>query len=132
MSTKHTHTSSFAHFGTVPRNVQWSWSARNEDTETVVVTLWQDEFVRRDGKVIYDRPAAHRQVRSRHGFPEMMDNMAWARDHCGGLLHVIIAIAKDPADSPRTIKECFPSKMTMRLTHLDTDTGAFTAVAESS
>ena len=92
--TKHTHTSAFAHFGTSPRNVQWSWSARNEDTKTVVVTLWQDEFARKDGCTIYERPALHRQVRSRHGYPEMMDNLTWAQAHCGGLLRVIVAIAK--------------------------------------
>lgn len=128
---KHTHTSAFAHFGTVPRNVQWSWSARNDVTKTVVVTLWQDEFTRKDGKTIYERPPLHRQVRSRHGYPEMMDNLAWAQDHCDGLLRVIVAIAKDPTASPRSIKECFPHDMIMRLSHVDFDTGAFTAIAET-
>lgn len=129
---KHTHTSAFAHFGTVPRNVQWSWSARNEETKTVVVTLWQDEFTSRDGVTVYERPALHRQVRSRHGYPEMMDNLAWAQANCAGRLRVIVAIAKDPQASPRSIKECFPSKLVMRLTHVDSDTGAFTAVADGS
>ena len=127
---KHTHTSAFAHFGTVPRNVQWSWSARNEEAKIVVVTLWQDEFQRKDGRVIYSRDSTDDQVKSRNGFPELMENLAWARDHCEGRLKVIVAIAKDISASPRSIKECFPSEMEMRVTDLDLVTGAFTAVAE--
>lgn len=122
MPSKHTHTSAFAAFGTKPRNIQWSWSARNEDTKTVVVTLWQDEFSK---GMTYERPAAHRQVRSRHGFPEMMSNMRWALDHADGLVRVIIAIARDTTESPRSIKECFPSPLIMRVVELDEETGAF-------
>jgi hypothetical protein len=59
-----------------------------------------------------------------------MDNLAWARDHCDGLLKVIIARAKDPNAEPRSIAECFPSAMVMRLRSLDTDRGAFIAEAE--
>jgi hypothetical protein len=48
-----THTAAFAHFGTRPRNVQWSWSARSEDGATVVATFWQDLFERKDGRLVY-------------------------------------------------------------------------------
>lgn len=125
MPAKHTHTSAFAAFGTKPRNVQWSWSARNEETKTVVVTLWQDEFSK---GMIYERPAAHRQVRSRHGFPEMMENMRWAIDNADGLVRMIIAVARDPSASPRSIKECFPDPRKMRITDLDEHSGAFRLV----
>ncbi len=131
MSRRWTHTSAFAHFGTKPRNVQWSWSARNEESKTVVVTFWQDQLVRREGKLIYERPGHDpRHPDRRPGFRELMDNMAWARDHCGGLLRIIVAIARDRNAEPRSIQECFPSKMSMRLTHLDTESGAFRAEAE--
>ena len=122
MPKKWTHTQAFAHFGTKPKNVQWSWSARNATTKIVVVTLWQDLFKTRG---VYDWPAGVGQ--GSLGFAELMDNLAWAQTHCGGRFHVISAIAKDPAVEPRSIKECFPTGMIMRLTHLDTTTGAFSA-----
>src|SRR5215213_6882171 len=67
MQKKWTHTAAFAHFGTKPRNVQWSWSARNEATKTVVVTLWQDEFVKKDGRLTYSRPGFDQSTRLRSG-----------------------------------------------------------------
>ena len=126
-----THTSAFAHFGTKPRNVQWSWSARSENGKTVVATLWQDLFSRKDGRLIYSRPGVDPSTPDkRPGFGELMENFSWARDHCAGSFKVIVAIAKDVKAEPRSIAECFPSKMTMKLTRLDTTTGAFTAEAE--
>lgn len=125
---KISHTAAFAHFGTKPKNVQWSWSARSEDGKTVVVTLWQDLFKRVDGKLVYERPdtdGAH--LDSRPGFRELMDNLAWARDRCDGKMALIIAIPKDRNADPRSIAECFPSKVAMRLTYLDTHTGAYSA-----
>ena len=59
-----------------------------------------------------------------------MENLAWAQENCDGRLRLIIAIAKDRNAEPRSIAECFPSKMVMRLTHLDVDTGAYVAEAE--
>jgi hypothetical protein len=59
-----------------------------------------------------------------------MKNLEWARDHCDGRFRVIVGIAKDRNARPRAIKECFPSdKLVMKLTHLDTLIGAFTAEA---
>lgn len=131
MPKKMTHTAAFAAFGTTPRNVQWSWSARTPDGTTVVVTLWQDLFKRRDGRLTYARPGFDpSNPDTRPGFRELMENLAWARDHCGGRFKVIMAIAKDPSAEPRSISECFPTKMTMKLTHLDTTAGAFVAEAE--
>jgi hypothetical protein len=130
MSKRWTHTKAFAHFGTSPRNVQWSWSARSEDGLTVVVTLWQDQFSRRGNRLVYDRSAAAPDVRRRPGFGELMENLAWARNNCAGRFNVIVAKAKDTKADPRTIEECFPSKMVMRLTSLNTESGAFLAEAE--
>jgi hypothetical protein len=130
MPKKWTHTAAFEHFGAKPRNVQWSWSARSEDEKTVVVTLWQDEFVRRDGRLVYERGGDPDNPDTRPGLRELMDNLAWARDHCDGRFRVISAVAKDRNARPRAIKECAPTKMIMRLTHLDVQLGAFTAEAE--
>ena len=125
------HTAAFAHFGTKRKNVQWSWSARDDESRTVVATFWQDQFVRKDGKLVYARPGFDPdRPDTRPGFRELMENLAWAREHCEGRISVIIARAKDPNAEPRSIAECFPSKMKMRVIELDTSTGAFIAEAE--
>jgi hypothetical protein len=129
---KWTHTEAFAHFGTKPRNVQWSWSARSDDGKTVVVTLWQDEISRKEGRLVCERPGTPEHIRRRPGFSELMENFAWAQHHCNGSFKVIIAIAKDKTADPRSIQECFPSKMAMKLLHFDAETGAFLAEAEGS
>ncbi|HEY7977318.1 MAG TPA: hypothetical protein VID67_03920, partial [Rhizomicrobium sp.] len=96
-------------------------------TKTVVATLWQDQFERRDGKVTYKRPGAIAGERRSPGLSELIENFTWARDNCDGLFNVIIAIAKDKAADPRSIQECFPSKMIMKLINFDEETGAFMA-----
>jgi hypothetical protein len=131
MAKKWTHTACFQSFGTEPKNVQWSWSARSPDGKTVVVTLWQDLFVRKDGHLTYSRPETDRKdLGARPGFGELMENLVWAREKCNGRLHVIIAIARDRNADPRSIAECFPSPMVMKLTHLDVGTGAYVAEAD--
>jgi len=126
-----THTRTFEYFGTKPKNIQWSWSGRSDDGCVVAVTLWQDMFARRDGRFVYERPGFDPdEPDTRPGFYELMENLAHARDHLDGRFNVIMAIARDLNARPRRIKECFPSKMVMRLIHLDTTTGAFKAVAE--
>src|SRR5947208_1254566 len=132
MARKWTHTSAFAYFGTAPNNVQWSWSARSADGKTVVVTLWQDHIKGREGSTICGHDSFEPSVRKRPGFRELMKNLAWARDHCGGRFHVIVAIARDRNADPRSIAECFPSPIVMRITSLNIETGAYTAESVSS
>lgn len=126
-----THTQAFAHFGTKPRNVQWSWSARNEATKTVVVTLWQDEFVKDGTRLIYRRRASYAEASdTRPGFRELIDNLAWAADNCDGHFRVIVAIARDPKANPRSIRECFPNdRLVMKLVDFDRATGEYEAVS---
>jgi hypothetical protein len=132
MAKKLTHTEAFAHFGTIPTNVQWSWSARNEETKIVVCTLWQDEFSRRGGRLVYERSkgGAWELSRKSPGFDEMKENLAWAQDNCEGRVHIIIAIPKDKTTFPHSIGECFPSKIVMNVTRLDRETGEFILEAE--
>jgi hypothetical protein len=130
MAKKWTHTAAFAYFGTKPRNVQWSWSARSDDGKTVVVTLWQDEFKRQGNKMVYARPGNLEEPDTRPGHVEMMQNMQWAIDHLDGRVNVITAIAKDKNAKPRSIAECAPTKMRARVVHLDHASGAFTFEAE--
>jgi hypothetical protein len=128
MAKKWTHTAAYKHFGTKPKNVQWSWSARSDDGKTVVVTLWQDRFKRRNNHLSYESLGFDPgNPDTRPGFRELMENLTWAQSHCGGQFKVITAIAKDITAEPRSIQECFPTKMVMRLTHLDVTKGAYSA-----
>ena len=122
-------TSAFESFGATPVNARWSWSARSPDGKTVVVTLWQDQVGRRDGRLTYES-RGESQWKNRPGSRERIENLAWARDQCGGRFNVVIVKAVDPKAEPRSIQECFPSKLVMRLTHLDVTGGAWAAEAE--
>ena len=125
-----THSEAFAAFGTKPRNLRWSWSARSGGGKTVVATLWYDQFSRRNGRIVYAGDGFMPGDRKRPGFTEWVENLAWAQDHCDGRLCVIIAIAKAKGANPRSIQDCFPTKMVMRLAEFDRTTGAFLAAVE--
>lgn len=123
MPRKWTHRDCFAFFDTKPRDPQWSWSGRGDDG-SVAVTLWQDKFLEK-GRVYRswdtDMPG---QWRSRPGFVELIDNLAYVREHAAGVVHVIVAIAEDRDAVPRRIKECFPHEtLKMRVAELDVGEG---------
>jgi hypothetical protein len=118
------HTAAFRTFGTEPRNVRWSWSSRNEDRKIVVVTLWTDRFTRKKGKLTYERTGPDPAI-ARHGAVEWNENLAWARDHCNGRVRVIVATAKEVTARPRSIAECYPCLLTMKVASFDYETGAF-------
>jgi hypothetical protein len=126
MPKEYTHTECFAFFGTVPRNTRWSWSGRSEDGRDIAVTLWQDRF--EDKGRIYrswqsDRPG---EWKSRPGFTELIDNLAHARDNNDGMVHVIMAQARDKNATPRSIARCFPHPaLKMRVIELDEEQGTF-------
>ena len=122
-----TRSEAFASFGTKPGNPRWSWSSRSEDGKHVAVTLWQDRFTDK-GRVYRswdtDMPG---EWRSRPGFTELIENLAHARDHTNGLVHVVLARAKDENAVPRTIARCFPQpNLKMRVIALDTEEGTYT------
>ena len=127
MPKHYSHSDCFAFFGTIPRNPRWSWSGRSSDGGDVAVTLWQDRF--EQGGRIYkswqdDLPG---EWRSRPGFVELIENLAHARDHTSGVVHVILAKAKDVAARPRSIERCFPQPaLKMKVVALDEDAGTFT------
>jgi hypothetical protein len=91
------------------------------------MTMWQDEITYRDGKMAYQsRPRA--KEKKRPGATERLENLIWARDHCGGLVRVVIAVAKDVKADPRTAVRWFPQdRLVMKITELDENTGAFRA-----
>jgi hypothetical protein len=126
MPKKWTHTKAFEHFGTKPANLRWSWSARSPDDKMVANTFWQDEFKKRDGKIVYKGILKQ----DNHGGREQMRNLQCAMQNCQGRIYAIIAVARDSNAEPRSIKECFPSRLVMRLTRLDLQSGEFEAEAE--
>lgn len=92
----------------------------------MAVTLWQDKF-ENQGRTY---PSWHTDVpgewRSRPGFVELIANLATAREHADGIVHVIIAKAKNPDVAPRSIERCFPHPtLKMRVAELDTEEGTF-------
>jgi hypothetical protein len=122
----YSHSDCFSFFGTTPRNTRWSWSGRSADGRDVSVTLWQDRFEEK-GRVYRswqtDRPG---EWKSRPGFVELIENLAHARDHADGLVHVIMAQARDRSASPRSIARCFPHpNLKMRVVELDEEEGTF-------
>jgi hypothetical protein len=121
-----THRECFEHFDTIPKNPRWSWSARSTDGTRVAVTFWQDRFEERGS--IY-RSAAHSGDSKWLGSPghkELLENLLWSKENCDGLLHLIIAIPRDPHAEPRAIKECFPQdRFRMRIVSVDAKNGDF-------
>jgi hypothetical protein len=119
-------TKCFKHFGAICSNRFLSLSAISNDGQTVVVAMWEDEFGREGDHLTYQsryRPYFKRRQR-------LIANLKWARDHCGGLVRVIVVRAADVQTNPREIKSCYPDDdLIMRITHLDTRTGVFRAVS---
>lgn len=120
------HKACFDHYGVKPGNPRWSWSGKSADGKTVAVTCWQDRF--ENGIDLYRSRTHHGEAgwQSRPGHSELIRNLAWARENCGGEVRIIIAIAEDPKASPRSIRECFPrADIRMRVITLDEALGEF-------
>ncbi|WP_441230074.1 hypothetical protein AB7828_10155 [Tardiphaga sp. 215_C5_N2_1] len=127
MAGKLTHKACFEFFGTVPKNPRWSWSGRSPDGKVVSVTFWQDQFEDR-GRVYRSKLRPGEKAMPKAGRTELLENLKWSHENCGGVLHIIIAIPKDPKAEPRSILECFPQKiLRMKLTHFDEGTGQYVA-----
>jgi len=120
------HSKAFEYFGVVPKNIRWSWSGRSPDGQVVAVRLWQDRF--EDKGRLYrswrdDEPGA---FKSRPGFTELLQNLAFARDQLEGVVSVILLVAKDKAAMPRSIERSSPApNLKMRVIELDQAEGTF-------
>ena len=121
MPKKYSHTDCFNHFGVRWKNIQWSWSGRSETK--VAVTLWQDRFIEKGAAYESWQTDVPGEWKSRPGYIELVENLAYAEDHLDGVVHVIIAVAKDKNATPRAIERSFPSAMTMKVRDLNRDSG---------
>ena len=132
MRNKWTHSTAFEFFGVKPKNPRWSWSGRNEQTKTVVHTLWQDSFKREGDTLMYERTHGLRNSATinKPAYNEFAENMEYARRDCNGEFNVIIARAKDTKVNPRSIEECWPApKLRMKIRSFDISTGLLVAEA---
>lgn len=128
MPRKWTRRECFEHFGASCKNPQWSWSAKSADGRVVVMCMWQDEIKREGDRMVYQSLTPRRGEQNRPGAKERLDNLKWAREHCDGLVRVVVMRAKDTKEDPRSIAECFPhDKLVMRIIHIDEATGEFRA-----
>jgi hypothetical protein len=105
VSSKWTHKACFNYYGCEPKNIQWSWSARDEQTNTVCHTLWAHKYKRESGDWIY----RHVHISRSPGYREFVENMRYAIGNCEGVFKVIWARAVDPAAQPLSIKEPWPA-----------------------
>jgi hypothetical protein len=95
--------------------------------------MWQDEIKHENGRMIYESRGRKPEGRKSPGRSERLDNLKWARDHCGGRVRVVIAIAEDVKAVPRRAIEWFPQdSLIMEIRELDEETGAFRAVQVDS
>jgi hypothetical protein len=119
----------FANFGVVASHRHFSLSAVSSDGKTVVVAMWEDEFEREGGRMSYQsryRPIFKGKLRRISN--QWIANLKWACRQCDCLVRVVIIHAEDVQANPRTIKLCYPdNSLIMRITYLDTETGAFRA-----
>jgi hypothetical protein len=121
----------FDYFGVIPKNRRWSVSGRSPDGQTVAMVFWQHRLNYKTKPISYSHFGWH-QLLNHNREPSTMEriqNLIWARDHCDGLLKVIIGVPNDPNDVGRGMKEAFPQpKLIMRLVALDEETGEFFAI----
>lgn len=131
MAKRWTKTEAFAEFGAKCSNDRWSWSARSQDDNVVVLTFWQDFFD------YTTRPPSYPNSRWRPtgdmnslGRLERTENIKLALARHDGVVSVVVTIAKDSRGAQRDMAECFPHKrLKKRITDFDEATGDFRAEA---
>ena len=124
---KTTLTDAYAAFGCEPKNIQWSWSARND--HRVVILAWQDHFLNCSE---YKFPALPQFKKDRLGFKELIENLRWARKNCNNRVKVVIARAVDTSADRRRIARCNPRPdIEMEIRDLNEETGEFTGIIHS-
>src|SRR5450755_3020468 len=93
MSSYCSRTRAFAGYGLKLKNVRNSLSARCEKEAKVAISVWQDEFKRDAGRLVYDRSDwgdwYHGPSRR-----EFIENLVWARDHHESHINVVVCIRK--------------------------------------
>jgi hypothetical protein len=124
-------TEAFKYFGATGANPRWSWSARSDDGDVVVMTLWKDQLDYSGEPIKFDcfGDDGLSRWKDKPGNRERAKNLKWALDNCGGEFRVVVTVAKDAEASPRVIQHCYPvDRLIMKIVKLNDDTGEFIAV----
>ena len=95
------------------------------------MTFWKDQMNYSSQPISYSTFGSPTlaQWQDQLGNQERIDNLKWARDHCDGLMHVVIIEAVDKRAEPRRIARSFAHKrLLMKLVELNEETGEFRAI----
>jgi hypothetical protein len=125
-----TKTAAFSELGTVCKNPRWSWSGQSPDGKIVALTFWQDKLLKNQNAMLDYNDTAWKspKVASRPGNKERMKDIQHAIEHLSSVVHVVVAIAKDPDADPREIQEAFARPdILMKITYFDDVTGEWCA-----
>jgi hypothetical protein len=125
MARSFSRTEAFSFYGVQLINANWSWSGVSADGLTVAISIWFDELDRRGGAgaLAYERVDMSDWADG-PGKRYLFEHLRWAFDHCNGTVRIVVSV-RDLNDRARTI-DCYPQpNLIMRITHLDTEAGAF-------
>lgn len=95
----------FERLGAPLANVRWSWGAARDDG-SVVLRVWQDGTIRKDGKMLVRLTHLEKYGDDRGndnlGYVERLQHVDLIRQ--GARSYLVMCLAKDPSASPREIK----------------------------
>jgi hypothetical protein len=119
----------FEHFGAARSRRHFAGSAISSDGATVVVAMWEDEFVRQDSRLTYQsRSAPTLKGKSQRVSHQWIAHLKWAISHCNSCVRVVVLAAEDARATPRVIRSCYPDdSLIMQITDFDCKTGVFRA-----
>jgi hypothetical protein len=126
--TKWSKTTAFTEVGVAGANGRWNWSGRSKNGTTVALTFWQDLF--RKGqplRYIDEGWSDDEAIVKSLGNRERIENIKWALAHCGGVVGVVIATAKNMKAKPREGKDWEPKTWKMHITSFNEATGEYCA-----
>lgn len=125
MVSEGTRTAAFASYGITLRNPNWSLSGRSKDEQTVAVSIWVNELSGDADKRVYDRPSWGDWYVG-PGRKYLFEDLAWARDHCDGIVKIVLATPREgDRDRVEAAESHADHDLIMRVTHMDADIGAF-------
>lgn len=116
------------------KSTRQSWSAINEDGE-VVCTFWSHIMryetlsysdVEKVNQVMASRGADY--LMKKQGMKQRIKHLTYAKEHCDGLVYVVMVRAKDTApDDLEAIDHWYRDDWRMRIKEVNPTTGAITA-----
>jgi hypothetical protein len=125
MAARRTRKDAFSSYGITLLNVNWSLSGRSEKDRKVAVSIWKHDLTGPPGERVYDRPSWGDWY-SGSGRRYFFADLAWAREHCDGIVRIVLSIRKDgEPERVRVAESHADHDLRMRVTRMDPETGAF-------